>query len=52
MTNQNAHGWTLFDLRGLRKSYFGPDEIELERIVFGYDFIVLIPNAKASTQIQ
>ena len=49
-----SDGWTMFDLRGLRKGFpsFGAVDKELERLIFGNDLLVLIPNATASKQIQ
>ncbi|HET6936275.1 MAG TPA: hypothetical protein VFI72_15645, partial [Candidatus Angelobacter sp.] len=50
----NPQGWTMFDLRGLRQGFgsLGQKSTDVERIVFAYDFLILIPQAKASTQIQ
>ena len=47
---QQAKGWTLFDLRGLRPVFgkLGKVDPELERLIFGYDFVVLIPDPKPS----
>jgi hypothetical protein len=44
----DAHGWTLFDLRALRSGFrkLGALDPELERLIFGYDFMVLIPDPK------
>jgi hypothetical protein len=44
----DAHGWTLFDLRALRPGFrkLGALDPELERMIFGYDFLVLIPDPK------
>ena len=46
-------GMTLFDLRAFRKGFnsLGAVDREMERMVFGYDFLVLIPNAIPSTPI-
>jgi hypothetical protein len=43
-----------FDLRGLRKGLHSlePVDKELERMIFGYDLMVLIPNATPSAQIR
>ncbi|MGA2097105.1 MAG: hypothetical protein ABSH39_12455 [Candidatus Acidiferrum sp.] len=45
---------TLFDLRALRDGFskYGKIDPELERVIFGYDFVVLIPDPKASHPIQ
>lgn len=42
--------WSLFDLRPLRPMYrkLEPADPELERLVFGYDLVVVIPRATPS----
>jgi hypothetical protein len=52
--NLESEGWTMFDLRGLRKGFSSlePVDKEMERLIFGYDLLVLIPNATPSKQIQ
>jgi len=52
--NLETVGWTMFDLRGLRKGFrsLEPVDKEMERLIFGYDLLVLIPNATPSKQIQ
>jgi hypothetical protein len=52
--NLESSGWTMFDLRALRKGFgsLGPVDKELERMIFGYDLLVLIPNATPSAQIR
>jgi hypothetical protein len=49
-----SDAWTMFDLRGLRKGFpsFGPADRELERLIFGNDLLVLIPNTTPSKQIH
>jgi hypothetical protein len=46
---QVAKAWTVFDLRPFRNHWrgFGPLDPELERLVFGYDFMVLIADPQA-----
>jgi hypothetical protein len=41
-------------LRGLRKGFhtLEPVDKEMERMIFGYDLLVLIPNATPSKEIQ
>jgi len=48
--NVLADGFTVFDLRGFRPDFhsIGPVDRELERLIFGYDFLVLIPHPAAS----
>jgi hypothetical protein len=47
---QIENSWTLYDLRALRDGFakYGKIDPELERVIFGYDFVVFIPDAKAS----
>lgn len=46
-------GWTMFDLRGIRKAaYSGALDRDMERLVLGYDLLILIPDSTASTQIR
>ena len=52
--NLEAKGWTMFDLRGLRKGFGSLESVdkEMERMIFGYDLLVLIPNVVPSAQLQ
>jgi len=45
---------TLFDLRGFRKGFssLGSVDKDLERLIFGYDFLILIPTALPSHPLQ
>jgi hypothetical protein len=51
---QAENSWTLYDLRALRDGFskYGKIDPELERVIFGYDFVVFIPDPKASHVIQ
>jgi hypothetical protein len=51
---QIENSWTLYDLRAFRDGFskYGKIDPELERVIFGYDFVVLIPDPKASHVIQ
>ena len=48
--NLASDGFSLFDLRAFRKGFssLGPIDKDLERLIFGYDFLILIPNATPS----
>jgi hypothetical protein len=52
--NLETTDWTMFDLRGLRQGFrsLEPVDKEMERLIFGYDLLILIPNATSSKQIQ
>ena len=47
-------GMTMFDLRAFRKKFSPPGEIdrEMERLIFGYDFLVLVPTATPSKVVE
>ena len=46
--------WTAFDLRPLRREFasFGHVDRDLERLIFGYDILVLIPDVTAQAVIK
>jgi hypothetical protein len=50
----NPGGWTIFDLRPLRSKFasFNHADRELERLIFGYDMLVLVPEVTAQTVIK
>jgi hypothetical protein len=52
--NQLTGSWTLYDLRALRSDFskYGEIDAGLERIIFGYDFVVLIPDPRASHPVE
>lgn len=52
--NQVAGSWTIYDLRALRTGYskYGKVDPEFERTIFGYDFVVLVPEATPSHDIE
>jgi hypothetical protein len=45
---QQPHAYTLYDLRALRPDFdsFGPLDKEMERTIFGYDFLVLVADPR------
>jgi len=51
---QIENSWTLYDLRALRDGFskYGKIDPEMERVIFGYDFVVFISDPKASHVIQ
>jgi hypothetical protein len=54
LANSIENQWTIFDLRALRNKFhsYGKLDPEIERLTFGMDFVVLIPDPKASHQVQ
>jgi hypothetical protein len=53
-TQAYRRGWTVFDLRPLRGKFgsLGHVDRALERLIFGYDLLVLIPQVTAQAAIQ
>jgi hypothetical protein len=51
--NLLAEGFTVFDLRGFRPGFrsLSPMDREMERVIFGYDFLILIPHPVSSHPI-
>jgi hypothetical protein len=51
--NLASQGWTMFDLRAMRKGFrsLGPVDKEMERMIFGNDLLILIPQATPSRQL-
>lgn len=52
--NLEPSGWTVFDLRPLRRAFgsFGQVDPDMEKVILGYDLLVVIPVATPSSQIQ
>jgi hypothetical protein len=50
----SGEGMSLFDLRAFRNHFsaLGPVDREMERLILGNDFLIIIPNAVPSTAIQ
>jgi len=48
--NLLAEGFTVFDLRGFRPGFrsLGAVDRDMERLIFGYDFLIIIPHPAAS----
>jgi hypothetical protein len=45
-------GWSLYDLRNLRHTAVGKLSNDMERLIYGYDLLVVIPKVNASEQIH
>jgi hypothetical protein len=52
--NMQPEGFTVFDLRGLRAGFhsLGNVDREMERLILGYDFLVLVPHPAASHNLE
>ena len=49
--NQVASGWTLYDLRKLRFQGLGSTDVNLTRLIYGYDLLVVIPELTPGVMI-
>lgn len=54
LDNMLKDSWTMYDLRGLRPHLgeYGAIDTQLERLILGYDFLVLIPQVTASRDLE
>jgi hypothetical protein len=50
--NQVSNAWTLYDLRNLRFQKLGAVDPEMERVIFGYDFLVIVPEFTPAHSIK
>lgn len=50
--NRLPGAWTLFDLRRLRLLNLGPLDPGLERLLYGYDFLVIVPELTPADPIE
>ena len=50
--NQVANAWTLYDLRKLRFTKLGQLDPDMERMIYGYDMLVIVPELSPADPIQ
>ncbi len=50
--NQVPNAWTLYDLRKLRFTKLGPLDSGMERMIYGYDLLVIVPELTPADLIQ
>lgn len=50
--DQVPDGWTLFDLRRLRFQELGPVDVDMERLIYGYDLLIIIPESTPADPVQ
>lgn len=50
--NQVLNGWTLYDLRKLRFTKLGPLDASMERMIYGYDLLIIVPELTPADLIQ
>jgi len=54
LDNMLKDSWTMYDVRAFRAHFgsYGAVDKEMERMIFGYDFLVLIPETTASHDLE
>ncbi len=50
--NQLLNAWTVYDLRKLRFMELGPVDPDMERMVYGYDLLVIVPELTPADPVQ
>jgi hypothetical protein len=52
IATQNPGSWTVFDLRKLRFSKSKPTDSDIERLIYGYDLMVLAPEITPADMLE
>jgi len=50
--NQFPNAWTLYDLRSLRFQKLGTVDPDMERVIYGYDLLVIVPEFTPAHSIK
>jgi hypothetical protein len=50
--SQVSEGWTLYDLRKLRFSKLGSVDAGMERLIYGYDLLIIVPELTPADYIE
>ncbi len=50
--NQVQNGWTLYDLRNLRFQKLGAVDPNMERVIYGYDLLLIVPELTPAHAIK
>jgi hypothetical protein len=50
--NQIPGAWTLYDLRKLRFQKVGPLDPDMERLIYGYDLLVIVPELTPGDPVE
>src|SRR5262249_13139810 len=53
VASKHPKSWSLFDLRPLRSGFrkLGPVAPELEKVLFGFDFVIVVPQGQPSHEM-
>jgi hypothetical protein len=49
---QGSGSWTLYDLRRLRFQKLGPVDADMERLIYGYDLLIIIPESTPADPVE
>jgi hypothetical protein len=50
--NQLKDSWTLYDLRKLRFQHLGAVDADMERMIYGYDLLIIVPELTPADVIE
>jgi hypothetical protein len=50
--NQVPNAWTLYDLRNLRFQKLGAVDPDMERLIYGYDLLIIVPELTPANPIK
>jgi hypothetical protein len=50
--NQVPNAWTLYDLRSLRFQMLGTVDPDMQRVIYGYDLLVIVPEFTPANSIK
>jgi hypothetical protein len=50
--NQLPNAWTLYDLRKLRFQPLGSVDADMERLIYGYDLLIIVPELTAADFVE
>ncbi len=50
--NQAPNAWTLYDLRSLRFQKLGMLDPDMERVIYGYDLLVIVPELTPANAVK
>jgi hypothetical protein len=50
--NQVPNAWTLYDLRSLRFHKLGTVDPDMERLIYGYDLLVIVPELTPANPVK
>ena len=52
MDNRVPNAWTLYDLRDLRFQKLGAVDPDMQRVIYGYDLLIIVPELTPASVIK